>query len=328
VIICIYNMEQTINKNQFQNQISTKSLKVMKGILKILPRWFVLFVMEVLFFTAYFWLKDLRRICMRNLQSVYGKSKNQDEYKAMTKGCIKNIGHSMMDLLYFVEHPKEFSEIIEIENEDHLKEAFQLGQGVIAVSAHLSNFPLLFVSLVQRGYKVNVIIRPMRDSKFSKLIFGLCAKWGINMITTLPQRRFVKESLGALRRNELLFILSDEVVPEGQGVVVNFLNQQVARTTGPMIFHDKTGAPLVPIFIVTDKKRNFKICIEPALKIEKTLTADENIIINISNITNVIETIVKKHPIQWAGWLNKRWISNHSTELPRTNNRDTRLDPN
>lgn len=233
----------------------------------------------------------------------------------MTWACFDNIGRSMMDLLYFVERPKELSKIVNIHNEESLIKVLQGNQGAIIATAHLGNFPLMFVSLVQKGYKVNVVIRSMRDEGFGKFMYELCALWKIKMIETFPQRHFIKEAFGALKRNELLVILLDEVVPREEGVLVDFFNSKVARGPGPLLFHERLGSPILPMFIAQDKEERFDIFIEEPLKVEKGFSVDENMVKNISTLTTIIETFVRKYPAQWGGWLNKRWISSRTVKI-------------
>lgn len=291
---------------QFRKQATVKSLQVVRWALGVMPRWLVQFFVGVLFTITNLFIKKLHQISIRNLQLVYGESKNKNEYKNMSKRCLKNISRSMTDLLYYVNRPEKLSKIVRIGNEDNLKDALQKGRGIIVVTAHLGNLPLMFISLVQKGYKVNVIIRPMRDNNFSAFMYQLCALRKVNMIQLSPKKKFIKESLTALRKNELLFILFDEVVPKEEGVVVEFFNRKVTRAAGPILFHQRTGSPILPIFIVKDERNNFEIYIEQALMIEKGFSDQKNKEINIAKLTNSIEQFVKEYPMQWGGWFNKR----------------------
>ena len=290
-----------------QNQLINGSLRSVKWAMKILPRGLIEFFVKGLFSVASLGTKRLNEICVRNLRLVYGNSRNEAEYKETAKKYLKSIGYSMMDLLYYVERPKELSKIVHFEHEDHLKKALESGQGVIAVSAHMSNFPLMFVSLVQKGYKVNVIIRTMRDENFSQFMYQLCDQWGIHMIQTSPRKGFLRETLGALQRNELLFILLDEVVAKENGIQVKFFGREVTRATGPVLFLQRTGSPILPMFIAQDEQKHFKIFIEQPLKIHQEGGKQENMVKNITGLTNIIEGFVKQYPLQWGGWLNKRW---------------------
>jgi KDO2-lipid IV(A) lauroyltransferase len=258
--------------------------------------------------------KGLRQICIRNFQLVYGDSKDKKEYELLTKRYIKSIGDAMMDLLYYIERPDKLTKIVHFEDEDNLKKELSLGRGIIAVTAHMGNFPLMFVSLAQKGYKVNVVIRSMRDENFSKFMFYLCDKWGIKMIQTSPGKKFLRESLGALKRNELLFFLLDEVVAPKNGVKVKFLNRDVMRAKGPILFFERTTSPILPMFIVQDEQKHFKVFIKQSFEIVKGGSAQENMANNIAGLTKIVEHVVIQYPFQWGGWFNKRWAMGESNE--------------
>ncbi|MCA9406449.1 MAG: lysophospholipid acyltransferase family protein [Candidatus Omnitrophica bacterium] len=300
--------EKTVQPiRKVQSQAEIHSLKFLQWAVRYLPLWLLRGLMEVMFVLAYYGLGQLRKIGFNNLKQAYGSSKTDKECRAMTRSCIKNIGRSMVDMIYYAEHVEKFMGKVLMEGEQHLVDALEYKRGVIAVTAHMGNFPLMFLALVQKGYTVNVIIRPMRDTKFSKFMYKMCARWGINMIQTLPRRKFVTESLAALNRNELLFILSDEAVSEENGVPADFFNTKVFRTPGPMVFHDKTQSPMLPVFIAKEEKEMFRIYIQPPVNIEKYSSKDETIQKNINTLAYIIESFICQYPIQWGGWLNKRW---------------------
>ncbi len=129
------------------------------------------------------------------------------------------------------------------------------------------------------------------------------------MIHTSPAKKFLKEALGALKRNELLFFLLDEVVDKKNGVKVNFLDQEVTRATGPVLFFERTSSPILPMFIIQDDKKHFKIFIEQPFKIEKGSDDHENMVKNIAGLTKVVEHFVIQYPFQWGGWFNRRWAN-------------------
>jgi len=291
----------------FQSRLMNGAIRFLKWIMRIMPRWFIDVFMWCVFPIVFLSIKQLRQICIKNLKLVYGNAKYKENYELLTKRYIKSIGDAMMDLLYYVQRPVELSKIVYFEGEDNLIKALGLGQGVIAVSAHMGNFPLMFVSLVQKGYKVNVVIRTMRDQNFGKFMFSLCDQWGIKMIQTSPGKQFLKDSFGALKRNELLFFLLDEVVAEENGVKVSFLNREVVRATGPMLFFKRTSSPILPMFITKDEKKHFRIFIKEPFEIIKGSTPQDEMVKNIAALTKIIEFYVSRYPFQWGGWFNKRW---------------------
>jgi KDO2-lipid IV(A) lauroyltransferase len=292
---------------KFRQKISFSILRAFLWGMGVLPRWCVNFFSELLFNVIYLALDRQKDICSRNLQSIYGGIYDKHGYQSMTKACLKNISQGMLDLLYFVNRPQELMRVVHVNHEEYLKAALEKGHGVIVVSAHLGNVPLLFIALSQKGYKVNVIIRPMRDKDFGQFMQELCARRGINMIETVPLKSFIKKSLQSLHRNELLFILLDEFVEDEFAVKVKFFNRQVNRAVGPVLFHERTGAPVLPIFIAGDLKNNLQIFIHKETEIEQGQSLEESTVRNISNLTRLIEDYVSRFPLQWGGWLSKRW---------------------
>jgi len=283
-------------------------LRSVEWFLRVMPRWLTSLFVEGVFPIVSMLTRKLTLIGMRNLQFVYGDSKDKKEYERISRQLVKSIAYGMMDLIYYVDRPEELSRITHLENEECLKRTLGLGKGVIAVSAHLGNFPLMFIYLAQKGYKVNVIIRNMRDENFSKFIHQICAKWGVNMIQTSPRKKFLKDSLAALSRHELLFILLDEIPSIENGVKVEFLDREAIRAKGPILFLERTSSPILPMFIGQDEKNHFKIFVEEPFEIEKKGTDLENMDKNINGLSNIVEHFVKRYPFQWGGWLNRKMV--------------------
>ncbi len=261
--------------------------------------------MEIQFNIACLMMPRVSNICERTLESVYGASKTKSEYKEMRCECIKNIGRCMIDLNYYLDHTDLLAKRSTVHNEHHLQKALEAGKGAIVITGHMGNFPLMFVQLIKMGYKVNVVIRPMRSNAFGDFMYRLCARGEVNMIETSPPREFFKRSLTALRNNELLFILYDEPLEAGDGAEVDFLGGKVVRPRGPLMLHERSKAPILPMFIVKDEKSHFQIFIEDVLAVGQSNTERDNY---ISQLTQTIEEYVRKYPLQWGGWLNKRNI--------------------
>ena len=47
--------------------------------------------------------------------------------------------------------------------------------------------------------------------------------------------------------------------------------------------------------------------IKSPLEIEEKYSEQRNTLANISKLSVIIENIIRQYPLQWGGWLNKRW---------------------
>ena len=202
-------------------------------------------------------------------------------------------------------------ERVSFEGKPFLDDAFKEQKGVIVVSAHFGNFPLMLLRCVQEGYKTHAIIRPARDEAIEKYFLKQRQKFGLNTIYSHPRRECVEASLKVLRNNELLFIPLDQNFGSKGGVFVDFFGQKAATATGPVVFALRTKSPIVPMFIVRGKDDTYKIIIEPPLQLDEKDNDQETILANTAKITSTIERYVRKYPQEW-GWMHRRWKSRPS----------------
>jgi KDO2-lipid IV(A) lauroyltransferase len=103
----------------------------------------------------------------------------------------------------------------------------------------------------------------------------------------------------------LLAILAD-VDTETMGVFVDFFNRPAYTPAGPIVISQKTGAPLLPVFMVRQPDNTHLMIIEPALKLQATGQRQQDLIENTQRFTHIIETYIRRYPEQWI-WMHDRW---------------------
>lgn len=274
------------------------------------------------FFMAigYCFMVQKRRIAIESLSIAFGNEKSEKERKKIANDYFDNFGRGMIDLIYLIDRPHLIKDSICIEGKEHLDRVLQQGNGAILVSAHFGNFILMYMKMVQEGYKTNVIMRRTRDPEFEKYISDFRDSRGLKTIYDLPARKCVQQSLKALRGNEILFILLDQNYGREGRVFVDFFGRQAATATGPVIFSTRTKAPILPIFIMRDAESHekkikgipsdhHKIIIEPPVTLEQGKDAAQDVVTNIGKLTKIIEGYIRRYPHEWGGWMHKRWKS-------------------
>jgi KDO2-lipid IV(A) lauroyltransferase len=134
---------------------------------------------------------------------------------------------------------------------------------------------------------------------------------GLNTIYAVPRKQCVDYTIRALRNNEIVFIPLDQNFGSAAGVFVEFFGQQAATATGPIVFAQRTGAVLLPMFVIRQKDDQHRIIIEPPMILEESPDNDQMIYKNVVKITKLIEQYVRKYPHEW-GWMHRRWKSKPS----------------
>ncbi len=278
--------------------------------LRTVPYWVVRWMTSFFIFVGYRVIWKLKKHARESLSIAFGKEKSQQEINAIFKQCFENFGRGALELGYFCMHPTMIKEkaFFAPGSKENLDKALAEGNGVIGVTAHYGNFPLMLLYFGQVGYKTNAIIRPSRDEVIERDFQELRSRLGLNTIHSYPREACVHQSLKALRNNELLIIPVDQNTGSKSGVYVDFFGQKAGTPTGPVVFALRTGAPILPIFTIKDHEDVSRIIIEPHFHIEKKETDAETLQYNTQRITTIIEKYIRAYPHEW-GWMHKRWKS-------------------
>jgi KDO2-lipid IV(A) lauroyltransferase len=260
---------------------------------------------------VYFVLRRMRNAAMSTLGIAFGKEKSQEELEKICKDCFYNAGRGAIEIGSFTARPALIKETFSFEgnSRENLDAAFKEGRGVIGISAHFGNFPMMLLYLAQMGYPTNAIIRPNRDQIIEKDFQASRSRLGLKTVHSYPREDCVAQSLKALRDKELLVVLLDQNTGSKSGVYVDFFGQKAGTATGPIIFAMRTGAPLLPIFTLRQGNTDtHKVVIEKHFYLEQKATDEETIQYNVQKLTNIIEGYIRKYPTEW-GWMHRRWKS-------------------
>ncbi len=280
-------------------------------IIKIIPARYLYGVASNMAFLGYRFAKKQRKIALESLNIAFGKEKSPQELEQIAKDCFTYMAKSGIELLSLMDRPDLLKKRADLAGKENLDNALARGNGVILVSAHFGNFPLMMAALALSGYKIAGIMRPMRDNHAEKFFMQKRRKMNIKTIYSQPRNTCVSDTIKALRNNELVFIPIDQNFGTG-GVFVDFFGQKAATATGPVVLAQRTKAALLPCFIVRQENDRQKIIFEPELDLEGGKDPQDSILINIQRLTCIIESYIRKYPAEW-GWIHRRWKSKMKT---------------
>ncbi len=199
---------------------------------------------------------------------------------------------------------KNLKHHVEIEGIEHLNHALQQGKGAILLHGHFGPAHLPLVALSLLGYPMNQIGNPS-DEGLSWI--GRKVAFRLRMIFEgrMPARiykagSFMRPVFKALQQNEVIMVTGDGTgTPQRYGPyhIYNFFNKPVAFPYGPGRLSDKTGAPLLPLFVIPGAEKRFRICIR------KPLIASGQGETRLLNLTeqfiHLLENRVRTNPAYW-----------------------------
>ena len=293
-------------KHRFGDALVSLLLTLFALMLRCLSPEAMISISKILGKTAYLLQKKYRKRVIQNLSSAFGSEKDPEEIVKLAREVFYHFTLIPLETVYVYSNPLErFLLKIEIKGKENLDLALTQGKGVIALGAHLGPFTLVGTRLCVEGYPFNLIINEGSFPRLWKKLKGFQQGLGQNTIPLKPVTSSLKKSLNCLRRNEVLYLIADEQQRRG-GVPVPFFGQKAYTASGPAILSFKTGAPILPMFILREDGIRRILVIGQPIQIERTFDMEKDVQMLTAKFTLAIENVVRQYPSQWS-WLNRRW---------------------
>jgi len=172
-------------------------------------------------------------------------------------------------------------------------------RGTLIMSAHLSNWEMGAAYLsVKHGLPVNVVAAQHVYDKIDKMFINERKSKGVEVIYTHEAGRKV---MRALKSNEIVCILGDRDVTGG-GLEVEFFGKPCAFPQGPARLAMKTGAALIPGFVLRRTNDSFVVQFQDELKFPEEGTKDEKVKAVIEEYARRLEQMIREHPEEWPAF--------------------------
>jgi len=296
-------------RKELRHLIGWGFFKIIEWLISHSPLSILYFLSEKLGCIIYYLpILGYKKRVLKHLDFVFGREKNNAEKKEIAKGVGKNLFKVFLEMQHVAYLSEEkIRNLISMEGRGNINAALAKGKGVIAISAHLGNFAILGAKLAVEGYAFNIIVKDPKDPRIASRLreHGSEVSSRFAIIPFKPQEQCIKRTLKCLRNNEIVCFIVDENKPSG-GVFVDFFGHPAATATGPAIFSLRTGAAIVPMFIIRQEDNKNRVIIEPSIDIERTGDKKKDILSITARFTKVIEDYIRRYPSQWS-WINKRW---------------------
>lgn len=252
-------------------------------------------------FCFYFFRKE-RNIIYKNLDLVYNKQMSQKEKEKFAKENFKNYGIGLFEFIKFTFwHTSKIAQLIkEVEGINYFEKAFMEKRGIIAVTAHFSNWEIIPQYLAYKGYNIGVIGKSLFDDKLNEIVNKTRQKSGVK---AFDRDKITKELVRELKNGMFLGILVDQDT-KVESRIINFLGLPAKTPVAPVLLAQKYNCYLLTLFCIRMQDGYYKLIINKPY--EDILNTDVEILAQKYN--NEISEIILKYPHQWA-WIHDRWKS-------------------
>lgn len=278
---------------------------VLKG-LGALPRSLAQVVGQGIGAIASICLPRLKRHADVNLRIAF-PDLDEKARRRITRATFKNLGRILSELSQFPRLNRENISSVAVFDSDDLEmfnELQRQGRGIILLTGHIGAWELLAFAQSVRDNSISLLARPIDNPLVNRLLTEYRTRCG-NRI--LEKRGSAREVLRTLKTGGMVGILADLNTTRDAGVFCDFFGLQACTTTSIATLALRTGAVVLPVYIVWDEKmRIHRLHGEQPVETVVTGNFESDVWVNTANYTKVIESIVRRHPDQWL-WVHRRW---------------------
>lgn len=284
------------------------------GLFGTLPRRLARYLGAVVGFLVYVFHRRLRRIGRRSLALAFPQLPPA-EREGLLRREFRQLGWLLAEFAHFPRHTTEtIQEVILYDGYENYQRAAAAGQGVLFLTAHMSAWELASFAHSVHGHPVAFLNRPLDNPLVDALINRYRCLWGNVAVDRTNAARPVLERL---RQGGAVGILFDQnVFPEAGGVFAAFFGLPAATTSGPARLALRTGAAVVPGFVLWDEKLGkYRLRFDPPVELSRTGDTEADVAAATARFNQILESYVRRYPDQWL-WVHRRWQTRPPGHLP------------
>ncbi len=265
-------------KSSFQIRAEYVLVRVVAGVLGIMPRRLSVRVGQLIVNFLFLFLSDLRRTAFINTGIAFPE-KSDDERWSLVRGCFDNLGRVIGEVCHFpTATPEGISQLVEFDfdglgsEREYYDAQVAKGRGTILAGPHMGNWEIGIFAYSASRMPINYLARRMDNPLIENYITGIRTRFGNRSIN--KQNSF-NETIGLLRNGEVLGVMPDINVQKKDGVFVPFFGIPACTTAGVATLARRTNAMIITMCCVWDKDKR-KYVVHHGSLIETPFTDDRH----------------------------------------------------
>lgn len=232
--------------------------------------------------------------------------KDESRIEGCAREVFVNFAYYLVDFFRFSRINHDFiKKYVKVSGLEHLQWAYSQKMPIIALTAHLGNYELAGAVTSLLGYPVAAVALPHKDQRTNNFFNSNRHRVGMKVIATGSR---VKGCLSALKDNFVLALLADRDFSHS-GIKMELFSRFASLPRGIAFFSKKSGACIIPGFLVRVDKYNYHLSFEEPMCLARKENIPEEEIMR--RYIPVLEKYISNYPEQWY-MFEKYWIPENS----------------
>lgn len=249
-----------------------------------------------------------------NLKIISAVPLSDNENKEVCRKVFRNFAKYLVEFFRFSLVNREFiRKFVKIEGLYNVDMALANKKGAIMLSAHIGNWELGGLVLSSIRHPMGAVVLTHQNEKINDFFTTQRSFHNMKVIEIgMPLR----EGFKILKANGLLALLGDRDFSKN-GLYVEFFGKRALIPKGPAVLSYRTGAAIVPTFMIREKDGTFKFVFESPIFPDTGKEENSAVSALTHAYSAVIESYVKRYPEQWYVFKNV-WDNNEKSASPDT----------
>lgn len=278
-------------------------IRALLWLMRRLPRRPALLFFDRLGLFAFRVLRKEREKTLRHLRLAFGENPREIKIENLAKNCFRALGRNAAEAMRLRRLLQEGLERhLAFVGREHLEAALAKGKGVICITGHIDCWELMAAFIAQH-YSLAVVGTALYDPRLDEILVEERKLAGYHNI---PRHAgAAREMLRWLKSGGVLGILIDQDT-RVEGEFVDFFGHPAYTPVGPVIFAERTHAPIVPLAIWMNEDCSHTVEIRREIPLQQTGDAKADRVANVERCSKAVEGFIRAHPEQWV-WMHERW---------------------
>jgi KDO2-lipid IV(A) lauroyltransferase len=251
---------------------------------------------------------------IKNLTAAFGETYSPASKRGLAKGVQEHFVKNLIDCFFQLRFSGYTRQVVAIQGRENLEAALAKRKGIIALGAHIGNFVLVGTRLGSEGLPFHTLFRLPKDKGIQSLIKNHMDNFSQKIIPSSPKRTAVVSILQTLRQNGIVFILADNL--RSGKVQTQLFGQRVRTSRGPVSLALRSGAPVLPVYLIRSYTGDLRLVIEPEIPLMRSASLAADIVANTFHVAARLEQLIRRYPDQW-NWLTVRMRGPHDSQTAR-----------
>ena len=237
-----------------------------------------------------------RATARRNHARILGRPVDDPLVEHMAHRTFRHFGRYIVELLSVQGWSLDsMRERIEIEGDEHFDEAIAYGRGIIFTGAHMGSIEVASTLVLLKGFKITSVAERLPKMLMDWLI-ACRAEMGVELLPAVGSGMAL---VRRLRRGEMVALVVDLGISNGDGLKVRFFGHETMFPMGPARLARLSGAPIVFGWAARKPGGRYVAHVSAPILSNRDLDPEEDAQQITHRIVDEFEQAVRRYPEQW-----------------------------